>query len=134
MMTMNRNLQINLFLVLVTMGSIHARSEIYQCIDSETGNRTFSDTACPDKSQGSMIQVGPTNAADPFASESEIAANRKARAIEKSKFKKNWQSQNADAADQKRRDEEKVQKRMRDFEEMSDLPNFEPNPDRDPYK
>ena len=74
-----------------------ALAQIYQCTDPETGNRTFSDTACPNHSTGKAIEVSPTNVSDPFASEADIAARRKERAIEESKFRSNWQDQNEDA-------------------------------------
>jgi hypothetical protein len=41
------------------------RAEIYRCTDPVTGKATFSDRACPDRSQGESVEVGgPGKGAD----------------------------------------------------------------------
>ena len=78
------------------------KAQIYQCVDPQTGNKTFSDTACPDHSLGTAIEVGPTNTSDAFASEAELAARRKQQAIESSKFRSNWEQHNQNVADEQK--------------------------------
>ena len=82
--------------------SFPANAEIYQCKDPATGNMSFSDTACPDKSHGTAIRVAPTNSSDAFASQYEIAESQRKRAIEQSTFKKDWQDHNASVQKQER--------------------------------
>jgi len=72
-------------------------AQIYQCSDPDTGNRTFSDKDCPDRSIGNTIEMDRTNSSTPFASDAEIVANEKRRAIKRSKFRDAWQAQNRDA-------------------------------------
>ena len=43
---------------LALVASAPLRAEIFRCVDPETGKTTFSDRACPDRSQGDSVQVG----------------------------------------------------------------------------
>ena len=43
---------------LALVASTPLRAEIFRCVDPETGKSTFSDRACPDRSQGDSVQVG----------------------------------------------------------------------------
>lgn len=70
------------------------QAQIYQCIDPETGNRTFSDTACPDKSRGKAISVSPTNSSDsPFENDAHRARVERERAVQNAAFRQGWQDQ-----------------------------------------
>ncbi len=38
-----------------------ALAEIYKCVDPDTGNMTFTDKACKQKTTGEPVRVDPTN-------------------------------------------------------------------------
>jgi len=70
------------------------QAQIYQCTDPATGNRTFSDTACPDNSRGEAISVSPTNSSDsPFENDAHRARVERERAVQNSAFQQGWKDQ-----------------------------------------